>query len=392
MTSNGRGVKKFRAVPKGSQSRTAPAAMNFALASYFAFPQSLKGGRTLGLGLRSHGSTSPAGFIYGAGSHTPEKSRAPAPAAGCPAFVFGGWELVLVCALDSNAITKMPARPKAPAASRFRIRVPPSPSVGSSPNACHMLQGAEPSQATAPIITLHYLAGVSLRGLFAQDSAGQLRPAREHDLTNHSDRVSLFTGNDGDRDVVACVQGVAVPAGPLDDRRRIGFDRPAHNFPLIVFYVEKNLAVRVGPVEIRYGAFQSHRVLHVVIRSAMVRVSGSARDTSGRQQEADSDAEFHETPPPTNTLLDCTYAPECAGVKKKALSRPLAPANQRGEPGSSPLVAFWLRVAAIQSPRSRAAPQARCETNTYFFPTRVFIQARWSHPPFRGFLATLPTI
>src|SRR5579864_8694176 len=79
-------------------------------------------------------------------------------------------------------------------------------------------------------------------------------------LSGKSHRRSALGGNQSDGNQISGLDGVAGPAVSAKDARTLRFDRPANNFALGVFYVEINLAVRIGPHEFRHGALDGDRV------------------------------------------------------------------------------------------------------------------------------------
>src|SRR5580692_858725 len=138
----------------------------------------------------------------------------------------------------------------------------------------------------------------SLRRLFAQDPARQFFAVREHQFADHSNRISLLAGDDGDCDFVSCVQRFAGPPGSLHNGGRIRFNRPCNDVPFFVLRIEEYLAVRIIPVKFLHGPLQRHRMLRVIVRSSMVREGRSGRHpkASNQQNETQSPLPSHITP------------------------------------------------------------------------------------------------
>ena len=120
--------------------------------------------------------------------------------------------------------------------------------------------------------------------LLAQRSARQLRAIGEHDFAEHSHGRALLAGNEGDRDLIAGMQRLWVPAGSSQNCWREGFDRPVYNLAGIILGVQKNLAVGIGPEEFRYGPLKGLWMLYVVIRSPVVREHRNADHQNANDQ------------------------------------------------------------------------------------------------------------
>lgn len=123
-----------------------------------------------------------------------------------------------------------------------------------------------------------------LRWLLAQRAARQLRAVGQDDLAKHSDGRALFAGNEGDGDLVARVQSFPGPTGSFQNRRSEGFDRPVHDFAAIVLHIQKNLAMRVGPIKFRHGSLERYRVLDIIVRSAVVSEDRNANDQQAGEE------------------------------------------------------------------------------------------------------------
>lgn len=77
------------------------------------------------------------------------------------------------------------------------------------------------------------------------------------------------------------------PAGSLQNCGSEGFNCPIHDLAAVVLHVQKNLAMRIGPVEFRYGSLERQWMLYVVIRSPVMREYGNASDQkAGKQAKA----------------------------------------------------------------------------------------------------------
>src|ERR1700682_4342404 len=70
--------------------------------------------------------------------------------------------------------------------------------------------------------------------------------------------------------VVPRLEGIFGPAVTRHESRSGKFNNPIFDVAFIVLYVDMNEAVRIAPVETRYGSMQSDHLLHVVARGAMV--------------------------------------------------------------------------------------------------------------------------
>ena len=79
-----------------------------------------------------------------------------------------------------------------------------------------------------------------------------------------SDRLAIFSGTQNDGDFVARLDGASCPASPGQDTRTVCFDAPTHNFAVLVFHVQVNLRVGIGPHKLRYGSFNGDSRLLVV--------------------------------------------------------------------------------------------------------------------------------
>jgi hypothetical protein len=93
------------------------------------------------------------------------------------------------------------------------------------------------------------------------------------------------------------MQCLAAPAGSFQDCRSKSFDRPIHDFVVLILYIQKNLAVRIGPEEFRHGALEGDGMLHVVIRPAVVRERWDTNEQKANQQtKTDYSHIFHAAP------------------------------------------------------------------------------------------------
>src|SRR4029078_11211457 len=84
------------------------------------------------------------------------------------------------------------------------------------------------------------------------------------------DGSAIFCGTEDDRDFVAGLERSPCPAGSAQNTRAVGFDCPMHDLSVLVFHVQVDLRMRIGPDELRYGSFDRNSSLLVVGRISVM--------------------------------------------------------------------------------------------------------------------------
>src|SRR6266571_775962 len=77
-------------------------------------------------------------------------------------------------------------------------------------------------------------------------------------------KLQIFSRTQNDCDFIARLDGAPCPAGPGQDTRTVCFDAPMHNVAVLIFHVQVNLRVGIGPHKLRYGSFNGDSRLLVV--------------------------------------------------------------------------------------------------------------------------------
>lgn len=127
--------------------------------------------------------------------------------------------------------------------------------------------------------------------LFAEFAAGQFFTVGEHDFADHADGSAFLAGGDGEGDDVTGFQEPRIPTRSLEHRRGQSFDAPIHRLPGLIFNVEENLAMRIGPIIFGDGAFEGLEIFCVVLGAAVVGPERRAKD-----ERADKQAEVQRQP------------------------------------------------------------------------------------------------
>src|SRR5260370_1232015 len=106
-------------------------------------------------------------------------------------------------------------------------------------------------------------------------------------LSGKSDRCAALGGNQRHGNVIAGLDGIARPAIPSKDARTLRFDGPAYDAPFLVFYVQIDLAMRIGPHEFGHTSGDSDRTLLVVSSIPMMRLHRRAQHQDRNDQSAE---------------------------------------------------------------------------------------------------------
>src|SRR5579862_5203001 len=102
-----------------------------------------------------------------------------------------------------------------------------------------------------------------------------------HPCAGKSHRSSAFRSNQGDGNLIAGLDGIPVPAVLAKNVHALRFDRPTHNVPFLVFYIEVNLAMGIGPNEFRHGSLDGDRMIGIVSGIAMMSLQRAASQYKG---------------------------------------------------------------------------------------------------------------
>src|SRR5712692_6528144 len=94
------------------------------------------------------------------------------------------------------------------------------------------------------------------------------------------------------------LQGHMSPAQPDQIARIIQFDAPMYNVALVVFRVQENLAMGIGPHELRNGSLQGDPPCVVVpLRSVVCPHRAAKHQRAHSQGEEGHQSTFHAAPP-----------------------------------------------------------------------------------------------
>ena len=115
-------------------------------------------------------------------------------------------------------------------------------------------------------------------------------------ISGEADRRSVFGGSQRDRNLVAGLHGSPGPVIPPQNARALAFDRPIYGRAFIGFYVQKYLAMRVGPYEFRNRARNADPVRLVVSRISVMRPRRAAYHNDTRNPDSGCcQPKFHVT-------------------------------------------------------------------------------------------------
>ena len=120
-------------------------------------------------------------------------------------------------------------------------------------------------------------------------------------ISGETDRGSVFGGRESDRNLIAGLDGSPGPVIPPQDAGTLAFDRPIHDRALVLFHIQKNLAMRIGPHEFRHRSRDGDPMLFVVSGISVVRPRWAANhkqtcDQYGTHRGTRCQLEFHATP------------------------------------------------------------------------------------------------
>jgi len=122
----------------------------------------------------------------------------------------------------------------------------------------------------------------------------KLLPGGSHQLHNAQFLAPLFVGSARNRDSIAWLQGVPVPAGAVESLRRGRESRPFFDVATLVphFHFEKELPMRIGKLELGYGACQGDRMLPVVRCRRVMRNERVRRPREERQTRSTKPTDY----------------------------------------------------------------------------------------------------
>src|SRR5580704_4615267 len=104
-------------------------------------------------------------------------------------------------------------------------------------------------------------------------------------LSGKSDRRSALGGNERDSNVISGLDRISRPAIPAKNARTLRFDRPTFDVAFVIFRVEINLAMRIGPYEFGHTAGDGNGMLIVVSRIPMMRLKRGAECKERNEKE-----------------------------------------------------------------------------------------------------------
>src|SRR5437660_5453224 len=83
------------------------------------------------------------------------------------------------------------------------------------------------------------------------------------------DWLAISCRTQNDCDFIARLDRASGPACPAQDARTVCFDAPMNEVAVLVFHVQVNLRVGIGPDELRHGSFNGNSRLLVVCGVSM---------------------------------------------------------------------------------------------------------------------------
>src|SRR5579864_6525411 len=119
----------------------------------------------------------------------------------------------------------------------------------------------------------------------------------KHDLIEAADRVAGFRGVDVNRDDIAGLKRIPSPAQKAGRRRTPRFAGPVCDVAIVVFHVEHDDVMGIGPQELRHrGVFQYHDLVRVGRSSVMCEQGAAGRQNTYQQGETHQPLTFHSAP------------------------------------------------------------------------------------------------
>src|SRR6266478_4591690 len=106
--------------------------------------------------------------------------------------------------------------------------------------------------------------------LLLESLSVELLAVGQRDAVETHDLLAVLGKRAVNSELVSWFNHLPVPANPGQHVRTIGFDAPRLDVSLVVFHVEVDEYMGIGPLEIGYGSFQGHHMVDVERRARMV--------------------------------------------------------------------------------------------------------------------------